>query len=73
MAPSTLQKVTLVGPSFLAGACQLVDNIYTQRSLIVRPPQAAVPQLGSWGLLAAPLIRSYYYDERDAVGTTASY
>ena len=36
------------------GFANLLANNCTQCSLIDGPPQAAVPQLGSWGLLAAP-------------------
>ena len=35
-------RLTLVGPSFPAGACQLVGKTYAQRSHVNEPPQAAV-------------------------------
>ena len=49
-------RVTFSRPQLPSwGFANLLAKTYSQRLRLSEPPQAAVPQLGSWGLLAAPL------------------
>ena len=62
-----------VGTNLLAGALptSLLVNSSTLHSLHHRLRRCPQREVGAYFVL--PHIRSYYHDERDAVGTTASY